>query len=54
MADGVEITAGSGTPIWTDEVGGKHYQVVKVQLGVDGSALGAQFLMGEHDDLRHV
>lgn len=35
MADDIEITAGSGTPVKTDEVGGKHYQLVKL---VDGTA----------------
>lgn len=30
MADNVEITAGSGTPIATDEIDGKHYQKIKL------------------------
>jgi hypothetical protein len=33
MADNVAITAGSGTTIATDDVGGAHYQVVKIGLG---------------------
>lgn len=33
MADNVPITAGSGTPIATDEVGGAHYQKVKLAFG---------------------
>lgn len=38
MADNVAITAGSGTSIATDEVGGAHYQRVKVCWGADGTA----------------
>lgn len=38
MADNVAITAGSGTSIATDDVGGVQYQRVKIGLGVDGSA----------------
>ena len=30
MADNIEITAGSGTPIHTDEVGGAHFQKIKL------------------------
>ena len=37
MADNVEITAGAGTPISTDEIGGKHYQRIKIADGVDDS-----------------
>lgn len=36
MADNVEITAGSGTPIATDDVGGIQYQRVKLDLGGNG------------------
>jgi hypothetical protein len=36
MADNVPITAGVGTPIATDEIGGVHYQRVKLDLGADG------------------
>jgi len=36
MPDDVEITAGSGTVIKTDLVGGAHYQVVKLDIGGDG------------------
>lgn len=36
MADNVAITAGSGTPIATDNVGGVNYQRSKVVWGVDG------------------
>lgn len=38
MADNVAITAGSGTTIATDDVGGFHYQRVKPAFGADGSA----------------
>ena len=38
MADNVAITAGSGTSVATDDVGGIHYQRVKVAVGADGSA----------------
>ncbi len=34
MADNLDITAGTGTTIKTDEVGGVHYQQVKL---VDGT-----------------
>jgi hypothetical protein len=39
MADNVQITAGSGTTIATDDAGaGGHVQVVKLALSADGSA----------------
>lgn len=39
MADGVAITAGSGTTILTDDTGaGGHAQVVKLAIATDGSA----------------
>jgi hypothetical protein len=38
MADNVAITAGSGTTIATDDVGGTHYQVVKLAAGVADAA----------------
>lgn len=38
MADNVEITAGTGTPIATDEIAGVNYQRIKVTYGVDGVA----------------
>ena len=37
MADNVPITAGIGTPIATDEIGGIHYQLVKLVDGTDGN-----------------
>lgn len=36
MADNVEITAGSGTVIGTDQVGTTHYQRIKLDAGGDG------------------
>lgn len=39
MADNVEITAGTGTSIATDDAGaGGHVQIVKLALSADGSA----------------
>lgn len=38
MTDNVSITAGSGTTIATDDVGGVQYQRVKMTWGVDGTA----------------
>jgi len=38
MADGVNITAGSGVVIASDDVGGFQYQRVKISQGADGSA----------------
>jgi hypothetical protein len=36
MADNVQITAGSGTAVSTDEIDGVHIQRVKVGHGADG------------------
>lgn len=38
MADGVNITAGSGVVIASDDIGGVQYQRVKLSQGADGSA----------------
>lgn len=38
MADNVEITAGAGTTVAADDIGGVKYQRVKVSLGADGAA----------------
>lgn len=38
MADGVAITAGSGTTILTDDTASGHAQVVKLAISADGSA----------------
>jgi hypothetical protein len=37
LADNVAITAGSGTTIAADEIGGVHHQRVKLGWGADGS-----------------
>lgn len=37
MADNVPITAGVGTNVATDDIGGVHYQRVKVALGPNGT-----------------
>lgn len=39
MADNVAITAGAGTTVATDDVGGVQYQRVKPAVGVDGTAV---------------
>jgi hypothetical protein len=44
MADNVAITAGAGTTIATDEVGGAQYQRVKSTFGPDGTATDVQDL----------
>ena len=41
MADNVAITAGSGTSIATDDIGGVQHQRVKLSLGADGTAVDA-------------
>lgn len=41
MADNVAITAGSGTSVATDDIGGVHHQRVKLGLGADGTAVDA-------------
>jgi hypothetical protein len=38
MADNVPVTPGVGADIATDDVGGVHYQVIKLAIGSDGSA----------------
>lgn len=38
MADNIQITAGSGTSIASDDIGGVQFQRVKVTWGADGSA----------------
>jgi hypothetical protein len=37
MADNVAITAGAGTTVATDDIGGVHHQRVKMGWGADGS-----------------
>jgi len=36
MADTLNITQGTGTTIATDDIGGVHYQRVKLSQGADG------------------
>lgn len=38
MADNISVTAGSGTSLASDEIGGVHFQRVKVTFGPDGTA----------------
>lgn len=38
MSDNVSVTAGSGTSVATDDIGGVQYQRVKLGLGPDGTA----------------
>jgi hypothetical protein len=40
LADNVAVSAGSGTSIATDDVGGVHYQKVKLILGAENAADG--------------
>lgn len=49
MADNLSITAGSGTTIATDDVGGVHYQKVKL---VNGTADDATAIPGGANGLR--
>lgn len=37
MADNVAITAGVGTPVASDDVGGVHFQRIKLDIGGDGA-----------------
>ena len=47
MADDVEITAGTGTVIAADEIGGVKYQRVKATWGPDGTANDADVATGK-------
>ncbi len=38
MADNIPITAGSGTTVATDDIGGVHHQLVKIEFGAADSA----------------
>lgn len=38
MADNIPITAGSGTNVATDDIGGVHHQLVKIEFGAADSA----------------
>lgn len=37
MADNVDITPGAGATVATDQIGGRHYQRMKLTGGVEGS-----------------
>ncbi len=41
MADNVAVTAGAGTTIASDDIGGVQYQRTKLAWGVDGAAVDA-------------
>jgi hypothetical protein len=47
MADNVAVTAGAGTSIATDDIGGVHYQRVKATWGPDGTANDADNAAGK-------
>ena len=49
MADNVPITAGSGTTIATDDVGGEHFQKIKLAVGVADSNV----MVGHKEDDAH-
>ena len=38
MADNIAITAGAGTTVATDDIGGVHHQLVKIEFGAADSA----------------
>ena len=38
MVDNIDVTAGTGTTVATDEVSSKHYQKIKLADGADDSA----------------
>lgn len=50
MSDNVSITAGSGTDVATDNVGGKHYQRMKLGIGAADSAV----MIGHAEDSGHT
>lgn len=39
MPDNVDITSGVGTSVATDDVGGVHYQKIKLDAGGDGASV---------------
>lgn len=47
MVDNVAITAGSGTTVAADDVGGVLHQRIKLSLGADGSAADANSSSGQ-------
>lgn len=50
MANNVAITAGAGTSVATDDVGGVHYQVVKLATGIEDS----DERLGHNEDVAHA
>lgn len=57
MADGIAVTAGSGTTILTDDTGaGGHAQVVKLAISTDGSPtlIPAEATYGLDVDVTHI
>ena len=38
MADDIPITPGAGAAVATDEIAGRHYQIIKPAFGADGEA----------------
>lgn len=46
MPDNIDITAGSGTVIATDQIGTEHYQKIKLAHGIADSATLASTLSG--------
>jgi hypothetical protein len=54
MADNVAVTAGAGTSVATDDIGGVHYQRMKVTHGADGTATDTSSAAPFPVDLRQV
>lgn len=49
MSDDVQITSGAGTTVATDEVGGRHFQKTKIDLGGDGVSVAPSVGAGASD-----
>jgi hypothetical protein len=45
MADNVAITAGTGTTVRTDEIGGVQFPASKLVVGADGNSLADYVLL---------
>lgn len=56
MADNIPITPGSGATVATDEVGSRHFQLIKPAFGVDGEAtlVSADNPLPVHDEDNHA
>lgn len=50
MADNVDITAGTGTTVATDQVGSAHYQKIKLAIGVADDST----MIGHAEDAAHT